>query len=132
MLLDPLLHDCPDYASLVPPATTVPKKRFKFRDDDDEVSDEIRMCVSCRKLVGRYVLKSNSPNKLMICIIVYRRLSHLGTLEKNELEVLYDKLRATMIDSEDRKPTFIDVAKAIWYNAMLMRFVWSCGLIQDW
>lgn len=51
-----------------------------------------------------------------VSIIVYRRLSHLGSLEKNGLVVLYNKLRAAMIDSEDRKPTFTDVAKAIWYD----------------
>lgn len=60
---DPLLRDCPDYQDLAPPAS-IPKKKFQMNflkkgassvDDDDDLSDEVRMCVPCKKLLERYV-----------------------------------------------------------------------------
>lgn len=58
--IDPLLRDCPDYQDLAPPAA-IPKKKFKIKlkreassvDDDDDLSDEVRMCVPCKKLLER-------------------------------------------------------------------------------
>lgn len=61
-ITDPLLSDCPDYPSLVPPET-LPKKRFKFKrqasspDEEEEASNEVRMCAGCKKLVDRYFVQ---------------------------------------------------------------------------
>ncbi len=60
ILSDPLLQGCPDYQDLAPPEA-IPKKKFNFKQpkkegssvDDDEVSDEVRMCVPCKKLLER-------------------------------------------------------------------------------
>lgn len=45
---------------------------------------------------------------------LYRRLSRLRTLDKNKLVGLYEKMRLTMEESEDKKPGFLEVAKLIW------------------
>lgn len=63
LFLDPLLRDCPDYETLAPPAT-LPKKKKKFnflkkgasaQDEDEEVTDEVRMCTACKELIDRYI-----------------------------------------------------------------------------
>lgn len=97
----PILSDCPDYESLAPPPPA-PKKKFNFKvlrqdsntgEEDDE--NLIRMCESCRKLVTR-------------------RLSKLGALENSPLQGLYERMKSTMDQSEEKKPGFVEVAKLIW------------------
>ena len=61
-----MLSDCPDYASLVLPPSTLPKKKFKLKvpmvrrdaqpmeEEEEEGVEEIRMCTDCKQLVDRY------------------------------------------------------------------------------
>ncbi len=61
MSTDPLLRDCPDYQELAPPATISKKKNPLKRlkkgassvDEEDDLSDEVRICVPCKKLLER-------------------------------------------------------------------------------
>ena len=42
-------------------------------------------------------------------------MSKLGALENSPLEGLYERMKSTMAQSEEKKPGFVEVAKLIWY-----------------
>jgi len=61
---DVLLVDCPDFRSLAPSPSLRSKrlhlKQHKLKaaekeEEEEEMTDEIRMCPQCEKLISRYV-----------------------------------------------------------------------------
>lgn len=107
---DPLLGDCPDYSDLAP-SPSLKKRRLKIEqglgkkktskkdeaDDvvnDDAATDEVRMCSTCERLVGR-------------------RLRQLEGQETTILEAIYKKMQLVMEEASRHQPLYQEMVDSL-------------------
>jgi hypothetical protein len=100
-LSDQLMSTNPSYRSLLPDPSSA--KRGKFRkvrkdddqDEDEETSDELRVCPTCEELLVSHLAKMISQSV-------------------TELTAIYESMRLTMQEADKLKPTYLEMAESLW------------------
>lgn len=93
----------PDYEAIVPSSGARPqqskknklKKLLKDSDDEEEdSSEEMRVCGPCEELL-------------------VRRLARMESDKKKIITALYDKMVGLMIECDELKPPFLEIAESL-------------------
>lgn len=95
-----LLSDYPDYHELAP-SPLLRRRSLRLRraprreeEEEGEGGEEVRMCLACRKLVER-------------------RLVRMRSVERPLLSVLYEKMQLTISEADTLQPTYSKMAESL-------------------